>query len=176
MLPLFDFNTFPVSSKIIKTKSDLNLPYRLDHRLGYLISFDLQFGELCPPGRYRITFALVRLFGHVLHFIRAIYRSFYISYFYIDLLMSFSHSSFHLSVLMRRVQWMRELTLCMGSPFLIAFHMGPLIIFQGLTASLIGHPGNFALPAVMEGTEIALLSQSTLTHRLQWTLCFQARG
>ena len=64
----------------------------------------------------------------------------------------------------------------MGSPFVIAFLMGPLGIFQGLIAYLIGQPGSFALPAVMGGTEIALRSQSTLTRRLQWTLCFRARG
>ena len=45
---------------------------------------------------------------------------------------------------------MRYLTLCMGFPFPIAFLMGPLIIFQGLAASLVGQPGSFALPAVME--------------------------
>ena len=64
----------------------------------------------------------------------------------------------------------------MGSPFPIAFLMGPLIIFQGITASLIGQSGSFALPAVMGGTGIVLLSQSTLTHMLQWTLCFRVRG
>ena len=50
----------------------------------------------------------------------------------------------------------------MGSPFPIAFLMGPLIIFQCLTASLIGQSVSFALPAVMGGTGIALLSQFTL--------------
>ena len=51
---------------------------------------------------------------------------------------------------------------CMGSPFVIAFLMGPLIIFQGFTAFLIGQPGSFALPAIMGGTGIVLLSQCTL--------------
>ena len=63
----------------------------------------------------------------------------------------------------------------MGSPFPIAFLMGLLIIFQGLTASLIDQPGSFALLALTGGTWIVLLSQSTLTRRVQWTLCFRAR-
>ena len=48
--------------------------------------------------------ALVRPFGRVPDFIRAIYRSFQISYFSTDLLMFFSYSSFYLSVLVRRVR------------------------------------------------------------------------
>ena len=52
---------------------------------------------------------------------------------------------------------MRYLTVCMGSPFPIAFLMGLLIIFQGLTTSLIGRHGSFALPEEMGGTGIALL-------------------
>ena len=32
-----------------------------------------------------------------------------------------------------------------------------LIIFQGLTSSLIGQPGSFALPAVMRDSRVALL-------------------
>ena len=49
---------------------------------------------------YRITLALVKLFGRVPHLIRAILRSFRISYFTTDLLVSFSYS-FNLSVFMR---------------------------------------------------------------------------
>ena len=49
----------------------------------------------------------------------------------------------------------------MGSPLPIALLMVPLIIFRGLTASLIGQPGSFALPAVMGSTWIVLLPQST---------------
>ena len=71
---------------------------------------------------------------------------------------------------------MRQLTLCMGSSFRIAFLMGPFTIFQSLTDTLIGQTGSFALPAVMRVTRIALLSQFTLTHRLQQTLCFRARS
>ena len=56
------------------------------------------------PERFRVTSAQVRLFEHVPDLIREIYRSFHISYFNTDLLMSFSYSSFHLSVFMRRVQ------------------------------------------------------------------------
>ena len=61
-------------------------------------------GELRTLGIYRNTLALVMPFGQVPHFIRAILRSFHISYFSTDPLMSFSYSSFNLSVLMRRVQ------------------------------------------------------------------------
>ena len=69
------------------------------------------------------------------------------------------------------------MTLCMGSPFPIAFFMGPLILFSKVSSVfLIGRSGSFALPAVMECTGIALLSQFTLTRRLQCTLCFRARG
>ena len=46
----------------------------------------------------------------------------------------------------------------MGSPFPIAFLMGPPIIFQGHTASLIGHFSSFALMAVLRVTDIVLLS------------------
>ena len=36
-------------------------------------------------------------------------------------------------------------------------------------ASLINQSGSFAVPAVMGGTGDALSSQSTLTHKLQWS-------
>ena len=42
-----------------------------------------------------------------------------------------------------------------------------VIVFQSLTASLIGQSGSFTLPSVERGTEIILLSQSTLTHSLK---------
>ena len=54
--------------------------------------------------------------------------------------------------------------------FLLPFLWVPLIIFQGLTGSLIIQPGRFAIPAVMGSTDIALLSQSTVTRRVQWTM------
>ena len=66
--------------------------------------FILPFSTVHPPGKYRITLALIMPFGHVPHVIRDILRSFRISYFSTNLLMSFSYSSFNLSVLMRRVQ------------------------------------------------------------------------
>ena len=47
--------------------------------------------------RFRITSALVRPFGHTPHRIRAIFRSFRISYFATDIVMSFSYSSFNLT-------------------------------------------------------------------------------
>ena len=40
---------------------------------------------------------------------------------------------------------------------------------MNLTATLIGQFGSFTLSAVIGGTGIALFSQSTLIHRLQWT-------
>ena len=70
-------------------------------------------------------------------------------------LLPFYYSSFHLSVLMRTVQWMRLLTFCIVSSFPIAF----LIIFRGLAAFLIGRTGSFTLLAVMGCSGIALLSQ-----------------
>ena len=48
------------------------------------------------------------------------------------------------------------------SSFPIVFLMVPLIIFKGLTASLIAQPGSFALPALMGGTGIALLFRRLL--------------
>ena len=48
--------------------------------------------------------------------------------------------------------------------------MGSLIIFQCLDASVISRSVSFALPAVIGGTVIALLSQSTGTHGLQLTV------
>ena len=53
---------------------------------------------------------------------------------------------------------------------------GPSYYFPRFTASLIGRYGSFVLPAVMGGTRIALLLQSTLTHGLQWTLSSRARS
>ena len=54
--------------------------------------------------------------------------------------------------------------------FLLTFLREPFTIFQGLAASRIGQSGSCALNVVMGGTEIALLSQSTPTQRLQWTM------
>ena len=54
-----------------------------------------------PPGRHRITLALVRPFGHAPHLIRAILRSIKISYFSID---DFFLHFFQSFFLMRRVQ------------------------------------------------------------------------
>ena len=39
---------------------------------------------------------------------------------------------------------------------------GPILLFFSLSASVIGQPGNFALPAVVGSTGIALLSRSVL--------------
>ena len=61
----------------------------------------------------------------------------------------------------------------MGSSFPIVFLLGPSYYF---TAFIISQSGSFALVAVMGDTGIALLTHFTLTHWLQWTLCFQARG
>ena len=63
----------------------------------------------------------------------------------------------------------------MGAPLLIAFLMGPLILFSKVSsASLISQSGSFELPAVMGCTGVALLSQSIThrlqPHRLQWTM------
>ena len=77
-----------------------------------------------PPERYRISLALVRSFGHVLHLIRAILRSFQISYFSTDL-MSFCCFSFDLFVLARRVQWSLVVDPLHG----IAFLMSPSYYF-----------------------------------------------
>ena len=86
--------------------------------------------------------------------------------------MSFSCSSFHLSVLRWRgySEW-SSWPSAWDPRFLLPFLWVPLTIFQGLTAFLVGQPGSFALPAEMgRGAEIALLSQSTLTHRLHVTV------
>ena len=87
--------------------------YRFDHGLGYLISFGLLaiVGGAAPsPGRYMITLALVSPFGHVPHLIRAILRSFQISYFSTDLLMSFllffQSFCFHTESTMRFGSWL----------------------------------------------------------------------
>ena len=45
----------------------------------------------------------------------------------------------------------------MESPFPIAFLMGSLIIFQGLTPSLIGQPVSFALLALSGGKGIVYM-------------------
>ena len=53
----------------------------------------------------------------------------------------------------------------------------PLILFSKVSSdSLISQSGSFSLPAVIGCTEIALLSQSTLTRRLQWIFYFRTRG
>ena len=49
-------------------------------------------------------------------------------------------------------------TLCMDLCFLLPYLYTPRSIFQGLT-----NPDSFALPAVMRGTGIVLLSQSVRT-------------
>ena len=117
-----------------------------------------------PPGRFRITLALVRPFGHVPHFIRAILRSFQISYFSTDLLMSFSYS-FNLFVPMRRVQINLEVDPLHKIPVSYCLFYGPLILFSKVSSiSQISQSGSFALPAVMECTGIALLSRCTLAH------------
>lgn len=69
------------------------------------------------------------------------------------------HSIF---TLMRRYNEWRSLPSAWNLRFLLPYSWAPLIIYQGLTASLIGESGSFALPA--------FLSQSTLTHILQWTM------
>ena len=63
----------------------------------------------------------------------------------------------------------------MRSLFPIAFLMGPTYYFikfycLSLYIYIISQSGSFALPAVMGGTGITLLSQSTLTLGLQWTM------
>ena len=134
-------------------------------------------GGAVPPREIRITLTLVRPFEHVPDLIRAILRSLQISYFSTDLLMSFSYSFFNLSVPMRRVQWNLVVDPLHGILVSYCLSYGPLILFSKVSsASLIGQHCSFALPAVMGGTGIVLLSQFTLTHRLQWTLCFRARG
>ena len=119
-------------------------------------------------GRYRITLALVRPFGHVPHLIRAIIRSFQITY-STNLLMSFFCSSFNLSVLVRRVQWNLAVNPLHGIAVPYCLSYRPLILFSNVSsASLISQSGSFALPAVIGCTEIALLSRSTLTYGPQW--------
>ena len=126
-------------------------------------------GELSPPGRYRITLALVRPLGHVPHLIRAILRSFLIYYFSTDLFDIFcSHAEGTMNEVVDPLH---------GIPVYYCLSYGPLIIFSKVSsASLISQSDSFTLPAVMGCTGIALLSQSTQTHRLQWILCFRARG
>ena len=80
---------------------------------------------------------LVGPFGLVSHLTRAILRLLQVSHFFIELLMFFSCSSFYLLVLMLSVQLIRYLTLCMGSPFPIAFLMNPHTIFQSFKRFLI---------------------------------------
>ena len=54
--------------------------------------------------------------------------------------------------------------------FLLSFLWASLVIFQSLTDSIICKFSSFTLPAVMGGTWITLILQSTLIHRLQWTM------
>ena len=58
---------------------------------------------------------------------------------------------------------MRRVDSAWNPCFLLPFLWDSLIIFQGLTASLIDQPGSFELPAVMRSIGIALLSQFTQT-------------
>ena len=53
---------------------------------------------------------------------------------------------------------------------LLPFLWVSIIIFHGLIASIITQYVSFALPVVMAGSVIALLLQSTLIYRLQWTM------
>ena len=140
---------------------------------GYWISSDLyQEEELRPPGRCRITLALVKPFGHVPDLIRAILRYFQISDSSTDMLMSFLTLP-SIFVLMRRVQWNMVVHPLHEIPVSYCFSCGLLILFSNVSsASLIGQSGSFALPAVIGCTGVALLQglRSTLTVRLQWTL------
>ena len=127
-----------------------------------------------PPGRYRITLALVGPFGHVPHLIRAILRSFHISFISTDLLMSFSYSSFNLFVLMRRVQWNAVVDPLHGIPVSYCLSCGLLILFSKVSsASLVSQSGSFALQVVMGCTAYrdciapAIYSDSW-PHGLQW--------
>ena len=63
-----------------------------------------------------------------------------------------------------------------GIPVSYYLSYGPLLLFsQSLTVSLIGHSVSIALPAVIGGTGMALLSQFNLIQMLQWTM-IRARG
>ena len=118
----------------------------------------------------RITLALVRPFEHVPHFILPIFRSFQISYFSTDLLKSFSCSSFNLSVLVRWVQWNLVVDPSHGFSVSYCLSYGPSYFLPGFYHLPFSQPDSFVLPAVMGGTGIVLLSQYTLTHRLQPSL------
>ena len=121
-------------------------------------------GGAAPPGRYRITLALVGFFEHVPHLIRAILCSFQISYFTdVFFLLFFQSLCSHAEGTMkfsRPFAW---------DPSSYCLFCDPLILFSKVSsASLISHSGSFAQPVVMGCTVIALLSRSTLTHEPQW--------
>ena len=72
------------------------------------------------------------------------------------------------------VQLLKMLTLWLRSSFHIVFLMDVLIIFQGLTASLISESGSFAQPVTIEGTYY-----STLTTRIVnvlWYIPYSRKG
>ena len=126
-------------------------------------------GEPRPQGKFRITSALARPFGHVPGLTCAIFRSFQIYCFSTDLLMYFTYSSFNLSVLMRRIQWNLVVDPLHGIPVSYCLSYGPLLLFSKVSsASLINQSYSFALPAVMVCTGIALLPRFTLTGGPQW--------
>ena len=65
----------------------------------------------------------------------SLFRSFHISYFSTDLQMSFSYSSFNLSVFMRRVQWNLEVDLLHGIPVPYCLSCGFLILFSNVSSA-----------------------------------------
>ena len=78
----------------------------------------------------------------------------------------FNSYYFHLSILKRS-----NYLIVFDPIYILPFLRVPLIVFQGF----FNVPNYlirlfYTLPAVMGGTEITLLSRSTLTYRLQWTM------
>ena len=112
----------------------------------------------CAPRGDMTTLETVRAFGHVPHHIRAILRSFLISYFSAVLLM-FSLTLLSIFQFSCGVQWNLLVDPLHGIPVSYCLSYGPFISFSKVSfASLISQSGSFALPAVMGCTGIAVYS------------------
>ena len=111
--------------------------------------------------RYRITLALVRPLGQVSRLIRAILRSFQISYFSTNLV-SFYCSSFNFFFPMRRIQCNLVVDPLHGISVPYYLSYGPLILFsKGSSASLTWQYCILALPVVMGYTGIAIMDTAS---------------
>ena len=96
--------------------------YWLDHRLGYLFLSYLYRQGAALPRRSRTTLDLVSLLG-MPHLIRAILRSFHISYFSADVFLFLPSFWYHAEGTMNEADPRHRIT--------VAF-MGPLLLFSNV--------------------------------------------